>query len=422
MSGALIGVALLVGALAVGVDPAAAEDEPAPSVLEHVVGVSREGDGRLAIVVVHCDGADRFVAGEQLGVWSRRPGPRQVRWAIQAGPEGAELPEAVVYGVTPPGFQTLQPPRDLRADAGHLLVADGTVVEVSGEPFVFQPSEMVADRIWDGTAFTALDGLRRQCTLPSNGEGTGASEEDFNESMLGYVLLIYFLGFAFLALLGLGILLIPIVVVVRARRPQTAPASLAPGPSPRWPPPEPDPSASLPSTARNLPPLGPAPSIGPLPPPPLPPPPSPFPSPLGHGPGQPAVGQDGLPPPPPVWGPRLSNRQAALFVLLNLLVLVPVLSMLWRPVAKGVPTLTVWVMTLVGWQLLLLWLHHVVGRSAGQRDADPLVVAVGVVAALPMAFTMARVLPDTAMAPLAFMASAGLLAAFWFWLRRPQGR
>lgn len=55
MGRALIGVALLAGALAVGGDRAAADDEPEPSVLEHVVGVSREGDGRLALVVVHCD-------------------------------------------------------------------------------------------------------------------------------------------------------------------------------------------------------------------------------------------------------------------------------------------------------------------------------------------------------------------------------
>ncbi len=96
--------------------------------------------------------------------------------------------------------------------------------------------------------------------------------------------------------------------------------------------------------------------------------------------------------------------------------------MLWRPVAKGLPTLTAWVMTLVGWQLLLLWLHHAVGRDAGQRDAGPVVVAVGVLVVLPMAFTMARVCRTRRLAPHAFVVSAALLAGFWFWLRRPQGR
>lgn len=407
MGRALIGVALLAGALAVGGDRAAADDEPEPSVLEHVVGVSREGDGRLALVVVHCDGADRAVAGEQLGVWSRRPGPRQVRWAIQAEPEGAELPEAIVYGVTPPGFQTLQPPRDLRPDAGHLLVADGTVVQVTGEPFVFRPDEMVTDELWDGTGFTGLEGLRRQCVAPDLDGSSAAPQEEFNESAMAWVLLIYFLVFGFLALIGLGVLLIPIGVVLRARRPREIPASAPPLPPPRWPPPVADGAPPAPSTTLNPRPSG-APPFPPIPPSPKPE-------------SRPAPGgRDELPPPPPVWAPRLSNRQAMAFVLLDLLALVPVLSMLWHPVAKGLPTLTAWVMTLVGWQLLLLWLHHAVGRDAGQRDAGPVVVAVGVLVVLPMAFTMARVLPDTDLAPLTFVLSAGLLAVFWSWLRHPR--
>lgn len=47
-------------------------------------------------------------------------------------------------------------------------------------------------------------------------------------------------------------------------------------------------------------------------------------------------------------------------------------------------------------------------------------VAVGVLVVLPMAFTMARVLPDTDLAPLTFVLSAGLLAVFWSWLRHPR--
>lgn len=193
---------------AVPADKAVAQSDDADdpveftTVPEHVVGVTRKG-GDIAVVVVRCDDPDVTVAAEQLGVWSERPGPRQVRWAVEGSDPASRLPELVTYGATPDGFHSLQDARPIRPDRRHLVVVDGVLDDSAVS---FRPADVVAKRIWDGDEFTDLEGLRVACRR----QAVPPPPEDFEEGLGRFVL---FLMVLFVLVVGVIVL----VVLVTSR-------------------------------------------------------------------------------------------------------------------------------------------------------------------------------------------------------------
>ncbi len=176
------------------------------TVPEHVVGLTRKGDA-LSLVVVRCEDPDVPVPAEQLGVWSERPGPRQVRWAVEGSDQASRLPELVAYGATPDGFHSLQDARPIRPERRYLVVVDGVLDDAA---VAFRPTDVVPKRIWDGDGLTDLDGLRATCRR----QAVPPPPEDFEEGLGGFVL---FLMVLFVLVVGVIVLLVLVLVFAADR-------------------------------------------------------------------------------------------------------------------------------------------------------------------------------------------------------------